>query len=135
MDLGSRASFEYVVEQAAGERFPSVRIDAAFERTGPALEGIESLELVWCCGQSPVVAGAEMKPGEWTSGKAFIAGSRLAFGGKRWLAIVSEKGVKARYVPSFNGGHELRIPLPIVRGGRIGQGDEYKITFSLQSVL
>jgi len=135
VDLGSTVTFEYTIEKMKGESFPKVTIDASFRRNGPALEGVESMELVWRCGQSPVVAGVAMKPGETAVARAFIAGSRLAFGGKRWLALASKNEVRARYVPSFNDEHELVIPVRLGAGGRIEQGAEYRITLTLQTVL
>ncbi len=58
-----------------------------------------------------------------------------ASGGRRWLALVSEKPLTALYAPSFNGEHEIRIPLGPLPGGRLKQGAEFRIVLSLESVL
>ena len=133
--IGSRCMRDdRVLSRGAGFLFHSI-IDYLVDHYNTTMEGIEGLELVWSCGQAPIVDGVEMAPGKAVSGRSFIAGSPLAFGGRRWLALVSERPSAAIYVPCFNGEHEIRIPLGPLRGGRLEQGAEFKVVLSLESVL
>ncbi len=132
VDLESEATFEYTIEQARGERFPTVRIDATFKRTGAALKGITEFDLVWKCGRQPVADGTVMAAAKWMRATSFEAGSKLGYS-KRWLMLSAPAEIHAAYNPSFNSGHELTIPIPVAKGGAVAKDTEWKGTFFLQS--